>query len=68
MAAVGDAVTKYKQGDSVFTVRSVSGTCAEYSVADEDRVFPMDTDNLSYKQGAGLGVPYFTAYRATFKW
>ena len=40
------------------------GTCAEYNVAEEWLTFPLNTDKLSYKQGAGLGVPYFTAYRA----
>jgi len=62
--AVGEDVTQYKQGDTVFTVRSVTGTCAEYNVAEESQTFPLNTDKLSFKQGAGLGVPFFTAYRA----
>ncbi|XP_067941642.1 quinone oxidoreductase-like [Watersipora subatra] len=67
IAAVGKDVTEFKEGDSVFTVRTVTGTCAEYCVADPHLTFPLNTDRLSYQQGACLGVPYFTAYRALIK-
>ena len=62
--AVGANVTEFKVGDAVFTVRTVSGSCAEYTVADSSVTFPLNTDTVTFQQGACLGVPYFTAYRA----
>jgi len=66
ISAVGEEVTCFKVGDPVFTGRSVSGTYAEYSVSDENRTFDLDLNNLTFEQGACLGTPYFTAYRALF--
>lgn len=63
---VGDGVTEFSPGDSVFTVRTVSGACAEYTVANVSDIFPLNTDRLTYEHGACLGTPYFTAYRAVF--
>ncbi|CAF1196856.1 unnamed protein product [Adineta ricciae] len=60
---VGAEVTKFKVGDRVFTVNTITGTYAEYCVARADFVFPLPT-NVSFEQGSALGVPYFTAYRA----
>ena len=62
--AVGDKVDQFKAGDSVFTVRSTTGTCAEYTIADSDFTFALNADTLTYQQGACLGVPYFTAHRS----
>lgn len=52
-------------GDRVYTVNTVTGSYAEYAVANEHHVFKLH-DALSFSQGAALGVPYFTAYRALF--
>ncbi|CAF0758664.1 unnamed protein product [Adineta ricciae] len=60
---VGDAVSKYKVGDRVFTAKTVTGTYAEYCVAHTDFVFPLPI-NISFEEGSALGAPYFTAYRA----
>jgi NADPH2:quinone reductase len=60
---VGANVTKFKAGDRVFTVRTISGSYAEYCVASADYVFPLPS-NVSFEEGSALGVPYFTAYRA----
>ncbi|KAJ7418754.1 Quinone oxidoreductase [Willisornis vidua] len=61
---VGDHVTGFKKGDRVFTLETtVSGGYAEYAVAAANRVFPLP-DQLDFRQGAALAVPYFTAYRA----
>ena len=57
-------MTEFKVGDAVFTVRTVTGSCAEYTVADSSTTFPLNTDRVSFQQGVCLGVPYFTAYRA----
>ncbi|KTF80342.1 hypothetical protein cypCar_00046905 [Cyprinus carpio] len=50
-------------GDRVFTTGTVTGGYAEFTLASEDTVHKLP-DYLDYKQGAAIGVPYFTAYRA----
>lgn len=63
---IGSEVTKFKPGDRVFTCQSGQmGTLAEYTCVDESHVHPLD-EKLSYSQGASIGIPYFTAYRALF--
>ncbi|XP_027014081.2 quinone oxidoreductase isoform X2 [Tachysurus fulvidraco] len=63
--AVGDGVHFLKAGDRVFSTGTETGGYAEYSVASEASVHKLP-DCLNYKQGAALGIPYFTAYRALF--
>ncbi|KFV02709.1 Quinone oxidoreductase, partial [Pterocles gutturalis] len=63
---VGEQVTAFKKGDRVFTTGTISGGYADYAVAAADRVFPL-SDKLDFKQGAAIGIPYFTAYRALFQ-
>lgn len=60
---VGNSVVKFKPGDSVWTHQSISGSYAEFSLAHEDAVFLLP-EGLDFEQGAALGVPYMTAYRA----
>ncbi|XP_043941732.1 quinone oxidoreductase [Protopterus annectens] len=62
---VGQQVTNFKKGDRVFTTGTITGGYAEYSVASVDTVYPLP-DNLTFKQGAAVGIPFFTAYRALF--
>ena len=50
-------------GDRVYAVRSLSGAYAEFAVADENMVCHLD-DKLTFEQGAGVGIPCYTAYRA----
>ncbi|NXP47399.1 QOR oxidoreductase, partial [Heliornis fulica] len=64
--SVGERVTAFKEGDRVFTVSTISGGYADYAVAAADRTFPL-SDKLDFKQGAAVGIPYFTAYRALFQ-
>ncbi|NXR82518.1 QOR oxidoreductase, partial [Pycnonotus jocosus] len=64
--SVGEHVTTFKKGDRVFTLETLSGGYAEYAVAAANKVFPLP-DKLDFKQGAAIGVPYFTAYRALFQ-
>jgi NADPH2:quinone reductase len=59
----GESVTKVKTGDRVYLARSVSGTYAEYAIALESQVHRLP-DRVSFSQGAGVYVPYGTAYRA----
>jgi NADPH2:quinone reductase len=61
--ALGDGVVKVKPGDRVYLARTVSGTYAEYALALEAQVHPLP-DRVSFAQGAGIYVPYATAYRA----
>jgi NADPH:quinone reductase len=61
--AVGEGVKKVKPGDRVYTGRTISGSYAEYALALEEQVHPLPT-KVDFKQGAGLWVPYGTAYHA----
>lgn len=61
--AVGDDVSAFKKGDRVFTTNTISGGYAEYALAAAHTVFKLP-ENLDFKQGAAIGIPYFTAYRA----
>lgn len=51
-----------KVGQRVYTLFS-QGSYAEYVAVDQQKVFPL-SNKLTFQQGAGIGVPYFTAYRA----
>ena len=60
---VGAGVSKVKPGDRVYTAGSESGTYAEFSLSAEEKVHLLP-ENISFPQGAALGIPYATAYRA----
>ncbi|XP_034878646.1 quinone oxidoreductase-like [Mirounga leonina] len=61
--AVGDNVSTFKKGDRVFTTSTISGGSAEYALAADDSVYTLP-EKLDFQQGAAIGIPYFTAYRA----
>lgn len=61
MACVNHSV--FQAGDRVFTTATESGGYAEYTVAADDCVYKLP-DALDFTQGAAIGIPYFTAYRA----
>ena len=61
--AVGDGVTRFKPGDRVYTANTLTGAYAEHTVALESQVNPLP-DRATFPQGAGLWVPYGTAYHA----
>jgi NADPH2:quinone reductase len=61
--AVGDGVKKVKPGDPVYTAKTVTGAYAEYALALEAQVHPLP-EKISFGQGAGVWVPYGTAYYA----
>jgi len=61
--SVGDGVKKVKPGDRVYTAKTITGAYAEYALADESQLNPLP-DKISFAQGAGLWVPYGTAYHA----
>jgi NADPH2:quinone reductase len=61
--SVGDGVKKIKPGDRVYTARTLTGAYAEYALTDESQVNLLP-QKISFTQGAGLWVPYGTAYHA----
>jgi NADPH2:quinone reductase len=66
VAAVGAGVTRVKPGDRVYVSAALSGTYAEQAVCLEAQVHSLP-DDVSFEQGAAMGVPYGTAYRALFQ-
>lgn len=60
---VGLGVKKFKRGDRVYTAKTVSGAYAEYTIALEEQVHSLP-QNISFAQGAGVWVPYGTAFHA----
>lgn len=67
--ALGAGVTDLKIGDRVFAAPlglRHSGSYAEFMTCDAAGVHPLPAD-LSFGQGAAVGVPYLTAYRALFQ-
>ena len=61
--SVGPGVSLARPGDRVYVAGSLSGTYAEYALALESRVHRLP-ERISFSQGAGVFVPYATAYRA----
>src|ERR1700675_1757355 len=61
--SVGDGVKKVKAGDRVYVAKSVSGTYAECALALESQVYRLP-EKISFAQGAGVFIPYGTAYHA----
>lgn len=61
--SVGDGVKKVKSGDRVYVAKNISGTYAEYALALESQVHRLP-DRISFGQGAGVYIPYGTAYHA----
>jgi NADPH2:quinone reductase len=66
---VGAGVTDWKIGDRVYVsgtaVGKAHGAYAQYVVCSPDQVHHLP-DRISFTQGAGLFVPYVTAWRALF--
>ncbi|WP_054636785.1 NADPH:quinone reductase [Thalassobacillus sp. C254] len=60
----GEGVSSFNKGDRVWGT-NVSGTAAEYAVASEDHIFPLP-DNISFEEGASLGIPVLTAHLSLF--
>lgn len=66
---VGDGVTGLKTGDRVYisgtALGKAHGAYAQFAVCAPDQVHRLP-DRISFAQGAGLFVPYVTAWRALF--
>ena len=63
--STGEGVRKVKAGDRVYVAGSISGTYAQQVLSRESQVHRLPR-NVTYQQGAAVGVPYATAYRALF--
>jgi NADPH2:quinone reductase len=63
--ALGEGVSQWKVGARVYTSGSVSGTYAQQCLCEVADVHPLP-ENVSFAQGAAVGVPYATAHRALF--
>jgi NADPH:quinone reductase len=63
--AVGEGVKKVRVNDRVYTARTASGSYAEYALALEEEVHLLPA-KVDFKQGAGIWVPYGTAYHALY--
>jgi NADPH:quinone reductase len=66
IADTGSEVHSRKVGQRVYVAWSVSGTYAEQVLCEEHQTHPLPK-NISFGQGAAIGVPYGAAYRALFQ-
>lgn len=64
IAACGGGV-KFQPGQRVYVAGSLSGTYAERALCAAASVHPLP-DNVTFAQGAAIGVPYATAHYALF--
>jgi len=67
--SAGADVTTVSLGQRVYIVGTVAGAygaCAEMALCEPAQVHPLP-DSISFEQGAAVGVPYGTAYRALFQ-
>jgi NADPH2:quinone reductase len=64
--AIGEGVNKVKPGDRVYVANTVTGAYAEYALALENQVHLLPA-NITYAQGAGVWIPYGTAYHALYQ-
>ncbi|HUJ45476.1 MAG TPA: NADPH:quinone reductase [Opitutaceae bacterium] len=61
--AIGEGNSRFSRGDRVYTAGTLSGAYAQLAVCSAEQVYPLP-ESVSFAQGAGLHVPYATAYRA----
>jgi len=64
--SVGQGVTRVREGDRVYIGGTLSGAYAEKAVCSELQAHPLPS-KISFSQGAGVNIPYATAYRALFQ-
>jgi NADPH:quinone reductase len=69
IAALGPGIASFAVGDRVYitgTVAGSNGAYAQMAACEFSQVHPLP-GHVSFAQGAGIGVPYGTAYRALFQ-
>ncbi len=62
----GEGVTHFAAGDSVYVAGTISGAYAQQALCHESQVHRLAAQ-VTFEQGAAVGVPYATAYRALFQ-
>jgi NADPH2:quinone reductase len=63
---VGNGVQRVRAGDRVYVAGNMTGSYAEQTLCLETQAHPLPK-SVSFQQGAAMGVPYGTAYRALFQ-
>jgi NADPH2:quinone reductase len=64
--SVGAGVEGFAPGDRVYVGGTLTGAYAEQTLAEAWQVHPLPP-NVTFAQGAGVNVPYATAYRALWQ-
>ena len=64
--SVGSGVTHVKAGERVYVAGTSTGSYAEYCLSQGSQIHLLP-ENVGFSQGAGVGIPYGTAYRALFQ-
>lgn len=64
--SVGEGVTRVAPGASVYVAGTISGAYAGLALCDQSQVQRLPA-HLTFEQGASVGIPYATAYRALFQ-
>lgn len=65
VASAGEE-TRFKKGERVYSLGTLTGSYAEYTLAEQTHVFPLP-ESCTFEEGACLGIPWTTAYRALFQ-
>src|SRR5580765_4601173 len=65
IAEVGPGASRFKVGARVYVAGTVTRGYADCVLCLESQVHPLPK-KISFQQGAAIGVPYVTAYRALF--
>src|SRR3954471_9278586 len=63
--SVGAGGARFKVGDRVSTAATLSGAYADAALCEAGKCYPLPA-HVSFAQGAALGVPAGTAYKALF--
>jgi NADPH2:quinone reductase len=63
--AVGEGVESVEAGERVYLAGTLSGAYTEQALCDASQVHRLP-ERVSFAQGAGVNVPYATAYRALY--
>ena len=63
---IGAGIENFQKGECVLTADSLTGTYAEFCLCEETQLIKLP-ENVSFEQGAGVFVPFATAYRALFQ-
>ena len=66
VAAVGDTEGDISVGQRVYLAGSLTGTYASQALCSVTQAYPLP-ENISFKEGAGIYVPYATAWRGLFQ-